>query len=260
MEQINGLDRVETGKFIENKLKNQERCIVSRWGDGEYTILTHKQRKNVVDYEGSGREKHRIAPDLLNALQYKNQLVCIGGLGAIKNPKGEGLWPDVGRYYIKNSGHNLFGAANWHVHDYKSGSQLISNFFQGNTLIITGHHKECKKVFTDSRFKVVGTNKLNAWDSDKNLFLKVKAALENQNFDNIILSAGKAGKILIPMLDPLCNAHLIDFGSCINAILAPHSSYDLVTSWGMSWAKLSKWGKPNKERLKKLSEQFINQL
>jgi hypothetical protein len=260
MEQIIGLDRVETGEFIQNKLEKKERCIISRWGDGEYHILNHKNVQQTADHQGSGKEKNRISPYLLEALQYRNQFVCIGGLGAIDNPKGEGLWPDVGRYYVKNSRHNLFGAANWHVHDYKLTSKLVTKFFQGPTLIVTGHNKECKKVFTDSRFTIVGTNKENAWDSDKNLFSKVKNALKNKDFDNVILSAGKASKILIPMLVPLCNAHLIDFGSCINAILAPHTSYDLVTSWGMSWAKLTNWGAPDKKKLEKLSEQFIKQL
>jgi hypothetical protein len=250
--QVIQLNKPETCEFIENKFNKKERCIISRWGDGEYTILTHKHRSNTVDYEGSGHEKHCIAPDLLNALQYQNHFPCVAGIGSKK-----GLWYDVGQFYIKNSRHTFFGNANWNVYDYVSGSKLISNFFQGKTLIITGHHKECKKVFTDSRFRIIGTNKLNAWDSDKNLFSKVKNTLGNEDFDNIILSAGKASKILIPMLVPLCNSHLIDFGACINAVLAPHTSYDLVSSWGMSWAKLSRWGQPDKEKLERLSANFL---
>ena len=255
MEQFIQLNKIETCKFIENKLKQKERCIVSRWGDGEYHILNHKNVEQTADYQGSGKEKNRISPYLLEALQYKKQFICAAGFGA-----KQGLWFDIGKFYIKHSHHTFFGNANWNVYDYNLGSRLISRFFQGSTLIVTGHAKECKKVFTDKRFAFIRTNKENAWDSDKDLFLKVKNILKNKDFDNIILSAGKASKILIPMLAPLCNSHLIDFGACINAILAPHTSYDLITSWGMSWAKLSNWGKPDKKKLEKLSEQFIKQL
>ena len=148
MEQINGLDRVETGKFIENKLKNQERCIVSRWGDGEYTILTHKQRKNIV---GKTPEIAKQKPTSLQKLMQGGKNIGVDPSLLLKAGFEEFVKPGA-----KIAAKGAAGAADLAISAGKGGTGLAVGALLEADPIITGM-SEGKTFGQTARDTFIGT-------------------------------------------------------------------------------------------------------
>jgi hypothetical protein len=222
----NVMDRFETIEYLNNKLKNNERVVIGRYADGEYLSMS-----------GSGEspnENSKITRELLlKSIKEEEQLVCINFLKE-KNKNTNDIWCKTQEFLINNSNHNLYGCAAYSWADFLSGSSLISKFFKGNVLIVTGHSDICHFAFKDLNFNILQTPKSNASLRHKDLLEKLETILKNNSYDNIIFCCGQVGKYLISESIKKCDSNLIDLGSIINAILYKHDP-SLIKKWPMSW-------------------------
>lgn len=242
------MTKEETCNYLQHMLYDKNRIAVSRYADGEYFLMT-----NYSAVVGSGKESSDIGPFLCEAIKSKNQLVCIN-VPKKHNEIKKDRWYHSHKFFLTFN-HSLYGHANWNVFDYLNGSSLLSQFFKKRVLIITGHKEYCERVFSKFGHRVLSVPKLNSF-SDPNLSSRIIDVLKNQEFDNIILSAGKISKLLVVNLQPYTNANIVDFGAVLNAILSPYvQDYNLINQWGMSWMK----NKTNEEA-EYLSKQFFKKL
>lgn len=242
----NVLSGKATCALIEEKLA-VDRVAVSRYADGEFLLMS--EGKTSV---GSGKETRDIAPLLIEAIKYPNQIVCIN------DPKGKtkGRWFRTHRYLSQAGGRDLYGHANWNVYDFLRGSKLLAKFFTGRVLVVGGYAEECAQHLGHITTMVaIPTARKNAYGKDKALLDRVEEESAASPYNNIILSAGKASKVLIPRLVPLNEqANVIDMGAVLNAILVPYCGMRPVKRWGMSWAKSL-----GKRKLSELSNKFVEQ-
>jgi hypothetical protein len=216
--------RYETLDYLKEEYKKGTRSVISRYNDGEYLLMNNTDR--VIANSTSG-----ILSDLLKkAIKIKGQFICVNYLKT-HNIEKKDRWYEAQKYLIDQSKNELYGCSNYNVQDFCEESELISKYFIGNVLIVTGLDKETLDFFKDlqpivSVYKTPMSNAVSEYEN-------IKKNLENicNNYDTIIFSCGPLAKVLVADLIDKCKTNLIDFGSVLNAIL------DLTSMWTMSWTK-----------------------
>jgi len=228
------LSKHGTYHYLKALSRNGERVVVSRYGDGEYFIMLGMKGKNSARQEVT----EKLTKLLNNSFKKSGQLVCLPNKSKISK---ENLHEDdnilknkIGRYIIQNSNHSLYGQVQWRDVDLlRYNSDLITDFFIGRTLVITGHKEVCEIAFR-SRIGVMvdvyGVPKKNASVS----YINIRNDLFSisNKYKNMIFSCGAISKVLISDLIDKCRCNLIDLGSGIGVIINPYStSYQVVRSW-----------------------------
>lgn len=226
------LDRQKTLSYIKEEM-GKRKMSISRYQDGEYKVMTKKSKLS-----GSGMESSDIASDLIDAFCNSNQFMCINQIKP-RNLKIRDIWFDCYNYYKDLWPHKILGNANWNVEDYKCESDVLSDFFLGRTLIVTGWADYVKEVFKKHGIEIdcISTPSVSASLELNNYRDQVNKVI-NQ-YDNVLFACGKIGKIMIAENSKSLNQsqNLIDIGAVLNAILQPYIEEDIVSRWGMSWAK-----------------------
>jgi len=227
------MNRHETLNYFLNLSNNGKRIIFSRYGDGEYFLMTGKKR--------CAKENLDIGVLLKKAIKGNNQLICTvlvkNDYNELISMKTPGKWGNTQKYIIEESQQNeIYGVGAFLRADYLTKCILLPQFFTKKVLIVTGHYKETIDVFKKEKINIdvfkmkVAQASIDYIDTKKKLIAKVK------NYNNIIFSCGPIGKVLISDLANICDSNLIDFGSMLNVILSKHYK-NLMSVWSISWAK-----------------------
>jgi hypothetical protein len=214
------MDRYETLKYLLKKSNDKKRIVVSRYNDGEYALMTKLVSR-------AGGESVGLISDLLNkSITTNGQLVCVNYLKP-HNIEKKDMWYDCNKYLIKTGGHNLYGCGNWIIQDFINGSELLSSFFIGETIIVTGNADETIDKFGGfENIHIFETPLTNASENYEEIKYRL---IKNCEVDNVLFSCGPIGKVLISDLIARCKANLVDMGSIMNAILSIHKK------WHMNW-------------------------
>jgi len=222
-----------TYHYIKDLYKKGDRVVVSRYGDGEYWIMTGVKKKKII----AGQLVTEELIKLLNkSFKKEGQLVCLPG--KIKTSR-ENLYEEdsilknkISRYIIQNSDHAMYGQVQWRDIDLiRYDSELVTNFFVGKTLVVSGHKEVCQKAFSNIEgvdvYGVPVRNSFGDYENIKNDLVSI-----SKLYKNIIFSAGPITKILIADLIDKCETHLIDLGSSLGAIINPYSiDCQVVRTW-----------------------------
>jgi len=90
----------------------------------------------------------------------------------------------------------------------------------------------------------------DSWTISDDVVEKVYRCAESGDYQNIVFSCGKMGKVMISKIAAdRCPVHAIDVGAVLNAIIYPVTKHKPLLDWGMSW-------KDNQD-LQKLSDRFF---
>ncbi len=224
------MNAYETLDYFNNEIKNDRRIVFSRYGDGEYFLMTKKR--------GAGEEEVEIGDLLNNNIVKKKQLICTAfvtndyeKLLTIRNK-----WANTQRYIIETSKNDIYGTGAFLRRDYLGTFKVLPYFFKSKILIITCFSEQVKKLFESEGIQISTYKVPQTKASDEYINIK-KFLLKNCDlYNNIIFSCGPIGKVLIGDLIEKCNSNLIDFGSMINVILAKHNRI-FLNKWSMSWTK-----------------------
>jgi len=227
------LDRYETLAYILNLNKNGERIVFSRYGDGEYLLMTKKKRCANEDFD--------VGELLKRSIKKRKQIICTvlvkKNYDELLAMKTLGKWGNTQKFMIEESGqYDVYGVGAFLRADYLKSCKLIPHFFKGRVLIVTGHHKEAAKVFKKENINVTVypmRDKKASIDYEES---KQKLIKLSKKYDNIVFSCGPIGKVLISDLIDVCDANLIDFGSMLNVVLVKYYK-DITGVWSISWAK-----------------------
>jgi hypothetical protein len=197
-----------TLKYLLKKFNKNKRIVFSRYGDGEYYLMTKK--KNIAGEEFDTGEL------LKSSLKIKNQLICTvffrKSYEELQNISCK--WANTQKYIIENTNLDIYGTGAFLRRDYLAECSLIPNFFI-NCLLVTGHFEESKQSFKKEKIKIDLYEMPKEKASNKYLESK-KYLIENSfKYENIIFCCGPIGKVLIGDLVNHCNSNLIDFGSMI---------------------------------------------
>ena len=216
-----------TLNYLKNQYKNGNRIVVSRYGDGEYFILIGVKKKKVA-----GQQMTKDLIESLNrSIKKKGQLICLPSI-RLKKYKNLKLSDKITNYIVDNSKHDLYGQFKWRDIDLsRYCGEFISEFFVGNTLIVTGFKEACEKAFDNYKkidvYKTPLRNAAGNYKKIRNDLISI-----SKKYKNIIFGCGPIGKVLIADLIDKCQSHLIDLGSSIGIIIAPYSiNYFTVRSW-----------------------------
>lgn len=220
----------QTLNYFASEIKDNKRIVFTRYGDGEYFLMTKKR--------GAGGEEINVSDLLKNNITKEPQLICTayvsGDYEKLLNMTGR--WANTQKYIIEISKRNIYGTGAFLRRDYLGKFDILPYFFKSIPLIITCYSEEVKKLFEKekiqiSTYKVPKNKASNEYNSIRKFLFK------NCNlYNNIIFSCGPIGKVLIGDLIDKCNSNLIDFGSMINVILAKENIVYL-SKWSMSWTR-----------------------
>ena len=222
-----------TYHYLKELYEKGERVVVSRYGDGEYWIMTGVKKKKGIARQVVTEE----LVELLNkSFKKEGQLVCLPNKIIISK---ENLYEDnkilknqIARFIIRNSKHDTYGQVQWRDVDLiRYDSELVTNFFVGKTLVVSGHKEVCQKAFSNIEgvdvYGIPGINASGDYENIKNDLVSF-----SKIYKNIIFSAGPIAKVLIADLVDKCESHLIDLGSSFGVIINPYSiDYQVVRCW-----------------------------
>jgi len=244
-----------TYNYLKNRHKEGNRIVVSRYGDGEYNIITGRKKKaakQIVSKE--------LGNLLIHSVKTKGQLVCLPAKIKINSEnlyytKGIKFSDFLSRYFIQNTNHSLYGQGRWRMIDIlRYNSEFITNFFLEKTLIVTGHKEDTENAFKkNSQVEVYETPLANA--AAEYEIIRKEITLNCGRFKNIIFACGPLSKILIADLINRCNSHLIDLGSVVGILVNPFSSGVPAVK---KWSGFGKNG--NKEVVERCSVDFFKTL
>ena len=249
------LDREETYNYIWNNFLKNKRIVISRYGDGEFLIMQGINR-NIATHPPN----QELTKLLKKSIKQRNQLICIpmkfksfGGIESNENNKDVRV--KAGRYIINNSNYNFYGHDAWRRLDISYDFNLLTEFFIGKTLMVTGNHKECKTAFDRNEIPidVIEANKTNAFADYK--YLKESLLKNCKLYDNIIFALGPTSNILISDLNSACKSHMIDIGGLLGSLINPYSPGENIAK---KWTGFSR--KSSKEQLRRISKKFFKQL
>ena len=248
-----------TYNYLKEQHKKGNRVVVSRYADGEYWIMIGKKNKKAII---AGQVLTEELTRLLNkSIKKKGQLICLPNKRRLTpdnlylNTGSKKLSDEICRYIISNTNHSLYGQVQWRDIDLtRYGSDFLTEFFIGKTLVITGHKEVCEKAFHNRKnIMVYGIPRKNASGDYENI--KNDLISTSKEYKNIIFSAGPISKVLIADLIDKCEAHLIDLGSGIAPIINPYSTnYQVVRSWPNCLRRA------NLKIVKKYSDKFFETL
>ncbi len=218
------LNRVETYERIKEDRKTH-RIVTPRYVDGEYLLM-----RSMLGHKTETGDK--IKDLLLNAIKLPNQFVCINELKR-KNIISQDKWYRTHHFLAKEGGHELYGGANWLVYDFQNECDLIPYFFGKKLLIVTGHGDLIKDKLGQYRsdFDVYTTALSGGTDYYERYRNDLIQKCGSMEYDNVLFACGPIGKVLLTDLIDVCQSHLIDIGSLVNAVIGN------TGSWRMSWAK-----------------------
>ena len=245
------LSKHGTYHYLKALSRNGERVVVSRYGDGEYFIMLGMKGKNSARQEVT----EKLTKLLNNSFKKSGQLVCLPNKSKISK---ENLYEDdnilknkIGRYIIQNSNHSLYGQVQWRDVDLlRYNSELVTDFFIGKTLVISGHGKACESAF--EKYQDIDIYEVAMKNASKDYEkIKIKLFDFSKKYRNIIFSAGPISKVLISDLIDKCETNLIDLGSSLGVIINPFSSYKIVRHWPGALRKAKS------EIIKKYSDNFF---
>ena len=224
-----------TYHYLKEQYKKGSRVVVSRYGDGEYWIMTGVKKKKII----AGQLVTEELIKLLNkSFKKEGQLICLPNKRKLTldnlylNTGSKKLADEICRYIISNSNHSLYGQGRWRNIDLiRYDSELVTNFFVGKTLVVSGHKEVCQKAFSNIEgvdvYGVPVRNSFGDYENIKNDLVSI-----SKLYKNIIFSAGPITKILIADLIDKCETHLIDLGSSLGAIINPYSiDCQVVRTW-----------------------------
>ena len=226
------LDREETFEYLKDKVYNNERIVVPRYGDGEYLLMT--SGRNVA------KETSKIVGPLLKkSVKVKGQFVC-----TVKRLTGGGVWANTCKYIMKEGGHALYGAGAWVRWDFKRNNEVLPFLFSGRVLIVAGFGKEAEELFKDIQPNVKSYTipKKQASNNYKTASKDITNICTN--FDNILFACGPIGKVILSDIVNKTEANLVDIGSLLPAILSKDNK-EMLKTWSMSSYK----NHPNLDRL-----------
>ncbi len=249
------LGREETYYYIWDDFLKSRRIIISRYGDGEFLIMQGRNR-NIATHSPN----QELTELLKKSLNQKKQLICIpmklrlyGGLDSNENTSD--IRVKSGRYFINNSNYNFYGHDAWRRLDISYDFNLLTEFFIGKTLLVTGNHKECKTAFNRNEIPidVIEASKTNAFADYK--YLKESLLKNCKLYNNIIFALGPTSNVLIADLNSTCKSHMLDIGGLLGALINPYSSDENIAK---NWTGFSR--KSSKEQLRRISKKFFKQL
>jgi len=251
------MSKHQTYNYLKDLYKKKRRVVVSRYGDGEYFIISNKK---------GNRISKQIVTDefrtlLLRALNKKGQLICLPSKNKIDLAN---LYLDdhkkfstaMSKFIISVSDHSLYGQGQWRMIDFlRYKSTFITNFFLEKTLVVTGHSSEAKMAFhNEKNVEIFETPFFNAIKEYKQIIKDLKKV--SKNFDNIIFGCGPLAKVLIADLVNVCDSNLIDLGSIIGIIVNPFSQEKITPV--RKWSGFGKKGNP--ETIERVSKNFFETL
>lgn len=241
----------------DNYLKGK-RIVISRYGDGEYLIIQRgERRKGKI---ATHVVTKRLSKLMKESLSVKGQFICMplkftlyGGIDSTEGDSDTRV--RAGRYIIENSGHNIFGHDAWRRIDIQYNFNLLTEFFLGKTLVVTGHHVECKKAFEVNNLDIdvlecPSTNAFSEYDRIKDNLLQ-----NCRDYKNIIFALGPTSNILIADLIKPCEANMLDIGGMIGVLMNPYSHDKKLVK---RWTGFSRKSSP--ELITRLSKIFFNTL
>ena len=219
------LDREETFNYLKNKVYNNERIVVPRYGDGEYLLMT--ESRDVAKEKASV-----VGPLLRRSIRVKNQLVCT----AKTFDRGKGIWYNTCKYVMEQGGHDLYGAGAWIRWDFKRNSDVLPTLFRGRVLIVAGYGDEALSVFKDIQpgIETYAMPKKQASSNYKKALNDITKICAE--FDNILFASGPIGKVILSDLVDITEANLIDIGSLLPAILTREDK-KMFKTWSMGGYK-----------------------
>jgi len=231
MNNIKIMDAKETLDYFALKVKNNERIVFARYGDGEF-FLMNKKSKAATENFATG--------DLLNSsISRKGQFICtpvpydIKDYEELKIIKKKTRWLQAQVYFIEKGQHEIYGSTGFIVDDFRNGTFcVLPYFFNGRVLVVTRYAKEVLLQFKNKVqvYEVPGFRASSVYKPLKEYLLK-----KSNSFDNIVFACGPIGKVLIADMADKCSSNLADFGSMINAILY-NIDKSIIENWSMSWA------------------------
>jgi len=197
---------------------------------------------------------------MISSVKTKGQLVCLPAkkkineenLNETENIK---LTEIISKHIIKISDQTLYGSGRWRMIDsLRNKSELITNFFLGETLVLTAHKRTAEIAFASMNnidvFEVPIRNACGEHENIKKYLVSVC-----DKYRNIIFACGPLSNILIADLISCCDSHLIDLGSVVDIIINP---YSVGIPVARRWAGLGRKGDP--KIVKRCSVDFFNTL
>ena len=181
-----------TYHYLKELYEKGKRVVISRYGDGEYWIMTGVKKKKGI----AGQVVTDELIELLNkSFKKEGQLVCLPNKIIISK---ENLYEDdkilknqIARYIIHNSKHNLYGQVQWRDIDLlRYNSEFVTEFFVEKTLVITGHKEICERAFNNRKgvtVDIYGVPMKNASGEYKNI--KNDLISISKDYKNIIFSS-----------------------------------------------------------------------
>jgi len=224
------IDGNETLHYLMSQVKNGKRIVYSRYGDGEYLLMTKKRLAATEVFE---------VGDLLNkSVCKKGQFVCTVMFRKTYEELLEisSRWANTQKYIMKIGNHELYGTGSFLRKDFLNKCELLPYFFKKDVLIVTGHAKKCEEIFKREHVDISVFEMPISRASSEYKEAKKHLVKKCQTYNNIIFCCGPIGKVLISDLIDECESNLIDLGSIINVILSG-SSASLKNMWTISWAK-----------------------
>lgn len=221
------MDRQETCDFISESLS--KRVVATRYSDGEFLIMQSRDHWLLPDMDKN------VGKLLLSSIKMTNQLVCINQLKPHNIDRRDQFFL-AHQFFLDNSDHDRYGNANWNIHDFIHGSEVLSNFFVGKTLLVGGCSDELVNVLKDvnPQISYYLTDKTKAGNDFENHLIKLRK--EVSDYDNVLFFCGPISKALIPRLVENTTANLVDLGALNLAILEGALSKNYTSQWAMSWA------------------------
>ena len=226
------MDAKETLDYFALKVKNNERIVYARYGDGEYFLMKRISK--------AATENFATGDLLSNSISKKGQFICtpvpyaIKDYRELKSIEKKSRWLNAQLYFIEKGQHKIYGSNNFVVDDFRNGTfYVLPHFFKGRVLVITRYAKEVLSLFRDNKvqtYEVPSSRASSVYKSLKEYLLE-----KANSFDNIIFACGPIGKVLIADMIDQCKSNLADFGSMINAILYNVDS-SIIRKWTMSWS------------------------
>jgi len=228
-------------KFL-NKIKNNEYFSLSRWGDGELTILEGKY----IDIRSKGNGEFRYDPNIDDYIGVRNKLIVSYTNKSNNYYIGIACPCCVGKdkyqYMKKKSDQdeenltwaNIFVNANYK----KTINELIPELKNHIVnLVINKNSKLNKLPFTSKNVWYVGTD---AWNEDYGLVEKIEDYIKNNEIKNelFLFAAGPLANILTYELWEYCSKEntYIDIGS----ILDPYLQLKLTRGYHLGASTVNK--------------------
>ena len=244
-----------TYDYLKKLSNRKKRVVVSRYGDGEYDIIIGEKKKSARQIINK-----RLTKNFIKAVNTPGQLICLPAktkitkknLYKVKNVKFSDL---MSRYIVGITKHELYGQGQWRMIDLiKNRSELITEFFLGRTLIVTGHKEVSEYSFR--KFKNIHIYEVPLVDACSEYENVYKDLVKFCNkYTNIVFGCGPLSNLLIARLIKDCNCNLIDIGSIIGIIINPYSSDGSPVN---KWSGVGK--KTDKRLIKEYSMNFFNTL